>query len=70
MEDTHLNKNEQENFKNHEYFLQKFAPNLTLLNYLMFSKIENVILFMDVFWDYLLVNKQGIFNNITSHISK
>lgn len=30
-------------------FPQNFAPNSTLLNYLMFSKVETVSFFRDVF---------------------
>lgn len=42
MENILLNLKEkkQEKMKNHEYFPQNFAPNSTLLNDLMFSKVE------------------------------
>lgn len=51
-------------------FPQNFAPNSTLLNYLMFSKVETISLFRDVFRSYELVNKQGILNishKVASH---
>ena len=57
-------------FKAMIIFPQNFAPNSTLLNYLMFSKVETISLFRDVFRSYELVNKQGILNishKVASH---